>query len=124
MEPATPPPRKTAFVPVLELPRAPASDLKRIGWRGIMNSVRGAGPLLVTNHDQPEAVILPAAEYDALMQIVGQIHSQATSVLSQLREDFDARLLALQEPSAAERLRAVIRDEASLGGKVKAGSGY
>lgn len=119
-----PPPNTSVFAPAHELPRAPASDLKKIGWRGIMDTVRGGGPLLVTNHDRPEAVILPAAQYEALMQLVGQAHTQTDSVLSALRRNFDARLAALQEPSAAERLRSSIRDGAQLAGKVKAGSDY
>src|SRR5207253_2637668 len=57
---------KTAsFVPLARLPRAPASDFKMLGWPGVMNTLRANGTLLVTNHDGPEAVIIPVAEYDA-----------------------------------------------------------
>ena len=40
-----------------QLPRKPVSDVKREGWRGVMRSVDSTGRLLMTNHDQPEAVI-------------------------------------------------------------------
>ena len=112
------------FLPLAKLPRAPASDLKRLGWRGMMNTLRAKGKLLVTNHDEPEAVIIPAADYDALMQIVEQSAAQTESALANLRQSFDERLSVLQGRSAASRLRSTIRGRAKLGGKVKAGSGY
>ncbi len=89
-----------------------------------MNTVRSKGRLLVTHHDQPEAVIIPVAEYDALMQIVEQSAAQTESALAGLRRSFDARLSVLQNRSAASRLQSTIRSRAKLGGKVKAGSGY
>jgi len=89
-----------------------------------MNVLRSKGKLLVTNHDQPEAVIIPVEEYDALMQIVGQSEAQTESALAALRNSFDKRLSVLQDRSAANRLRSVVRAPAKLGGKVKAGSGY
>jgi len=116
---------KTAtFLPLAKLPRTPASDLKRIGWRGMMNALRSKGKLLVTNHDQPEAVIIPVEEYDALMQIVEQSEAQTESALAALRNSFDERLAVLQDRSAAGRLQSTLRGPAKLNGKVKAGSGY
>jgi prevent-host-death family protein len=116
---------KTAtFLPLAKLPRTPASDFKKIGWRGMMNALRSKGKLLVTNHDQPEAVIIPVEEYDALMQIVEQSEAQTRSALAALRSSFDERLSVLQDRSAASRLQSTIRGRAKLGGKVKAGSGY
>jgi prevent-host-death family protein len=116
--------RTATFLPLAQLPRAPASDLKKLGWRGMMNTLRAKGKLLVTNHDEPEAVIIPVAEYDALMQIVEQSAAQTESALAGLRASFDQRLSVLQERSAANRLQSTIRGRAKLGGKVKAGSGY
>ena len=116
---------KTAtFLPLAKLPRTPASDLKKLGWRGMMNALRSKGKMLVTNHDEPEAVIIPVAEYDALMQIVEQSEARAESALAGLRKSFDERLSVLQGQSAAGRLQSTIRGRAKLGGKVKAGSGY
>lgn len=119
-----PPIKTTSFVPLTKLPRAPASDLKRLGWRGMMNALRSKGTLLVTNHDEPEAVIIPAAEYDALMQLVEQSEARTELVLGELRRDFDARLAVLQDASAATRLHSTVRARVKLGGKVKAGRGY
>jgi prevent-host-death family protein len=89
-----------------------------------MNALRSKGRLLVTNHDEPEAVVIPVAEYDALMQLVEQSESQTESALAGLRRSFDERLSVLQGQSAATRLQSTIRGRAKLGGKVKAGSGY
>ena len=84
--------KPAAFLPLAKLPRTPASDLKKLGWRGIMNALRSKGRLLVTNHDEPEAVVIPVAEYDALMQLVEQSESQTESALAGLRRSFDERL--------------------------------
>lgn len=113
-----------AFLSLAKLHRTPASDLKRLGWRGMMNALRSKGRLLVTNHDEPEAVIIPVAEYEALMQLVKQSEAQTESALAILRQSFDERLSVLQGRSAATRLQSIIRGRAKLGGKVKAGSGY
>jgi prevent-host-death family protein len=90
----------------------------------MMNALRSKGKLVVTNHDEPEAVIIPVAEYDALMQLVEQSQAQTESALAGLRRSFDERLAVLQNESAATRLQSAIRGRAKLGGKVKAGSGY
>lgn len=116
--------KPAAFLRLAKLPRTRASDLKKLGWRGMMNTLRSKGKLLVTNHDEPEAVIIPVAEYDALMQLVEQSESQTESALAGLRQNFDERLAMLQSRSTATRLRSTIRGRAKLGGKVKAGSGY
>jgi len=110
------------FLPLAKLPRAPASDLKKLGWRGMMNTLRAKGKLLVTNHDEPEAVIIPAADYDALMQIVERSAAQTEAALANLRQSFDERLSVLQGRSAATGLQSTIRGRAKLSGKVKSGS--
>jgi len=115
--------KPAAFLPLAKLPRTSASDLKKLGWRGVMSALRSNGKLLVTNHDEPEAVIIPVAEYDALMQLVQQSDAQTKSALAGLRRSFDERVSVLQGRSAATRLQSSIRGRAKLGGKVKAGSG-
>ena len=84
------------------LPRTPASDVKRLGWRGVMKSVGRAGRIVVTNHNEPEAVILSTDEYAAMVRA----------------------LAALEAPDAGDRLRELARAPARLEGRVKAGSGY
>jgi len=118
------PVKPPAFLPLAKLPRTPASDLKKLGWRGMMNALRSKGRLLVTNHDEPEAVIIAVAEYADLMRLAEQSEAQTESALANLRRSFDERLSVLQGQSAATRLQSTIRGRAKLDGKVKAGSGY
>ena len=110
--------------PIEDLPRTPASDVKKLGWRGVMKSVSRAGRVVVTNHNQPEAVILSIAEYCTLMQALQAADAQNESALDQLRHRFDERLASLQAPDAGERLRAMMRGPARLEGRVKAGASY
>ena len=49
----------------------------------MMNALRSKGTLVVTNHDEPEAVIIPMAEYGAIMQLVEQAEAQTESARSQ-----------------------------------------
>jgi PHD/YefM family antitoxin component YafN of YafNO toxin-antitoxin module len=116
--------KRPALHSLSKLPRTPASDIKKLGWRGMMNSLRSNGKFLVTNHDQAEAVILPIAEFDALMQIKEQAEAQTEAALAGLRNSFDERLSVLQGQTVADSLRSTVRGKAKLQGKVKAGSGY
>ncbi|MGB6309903.1 MAG: type II toxin-antitoxin system prevent-host-death family antitoxin [Steroidobacteraceae bacterium] len=116
--------KPTAFLPLAKLHRTPASDVKKLGWRGMMSALRSNGSLVVTNHDEPEAVIIPVAEYDAIMQLLEQSRAQTETTLADLRQTFDERLSVLQGQSAITRLQSTMRGPAKLGGKVKAGSGY
>ncbi len=107
-----------------DLPRTPASDVKKLGWRGVMKSIGRIGKVVVTNHDQPEAVILSAAEYDLILQALQAAANKEGDALEQLRLRFDQRLAALQAEDAADRLRALVREPACLDGKVRAGSSH
>ena len=110
--------------PIEDLPRTPASDVKKLGWRGVMKSVSRSCKVVVTNHNQPEAVILSIGEYATLMQALQAADAQNESALDQLRHRFDERLASLQAPDAGERLRAMMRGPARLEGRVKAGASY
>ncbi len=115
---------KTLSEPVNALPKVPASDVKRRGWRGVMRTLREEGVVLVTNHDQPEAVILAAETYENLLERAKQAESRVESDLALLRRRFDERLAALRRPGASQRLRSVMRGPARLRGRVKAGKSY
>lgn len=106
-----------------ELPRTPATDVKRLGWRGVMRTLRSAPGVVVTNHGEPEAVILTVDEYAAMARLAGQVEKRTELALDDLRLRFDRRLATLNEPDAARRLRSVMRGPAKLRGKVKAASG-
>ena len=95
-----------------QLPRTPASDVKRLGWRGVMRTVGREGKVLVTNHDQPEAVILSTDEYQRLMQAAEGAQAQQDAALDTLRRRFDARLAALAEPGLPVLLGHTLDDQA------------
>lgn len=107
-----------------DLPRTPASDVKKLGWRGVMKSVALGGKVVVTHHNSPEAVILSADEYAAILQALDRADADERSALATLRSRFDLRLASLQADTAGDRLRAVMAGPATLRGKVKAGTSY
>ncbi|WP_164675484.1 type II toxin-antitoxin system prevent-host-death family antitoxin [Ottowia oryzae] len=107
-----------------DLPRTAASNVKKLGWRGVMREVGRTGSMVVTNHDRPEAVILSLDEYRALVLAAEASLRSSHSALDTLRHDFDERLAALTTPDAGERLRDVFGQSPALGGQVRAGQGY
>ena len=86
-----------------------------------MASVACKGTVLVTNRGRPEAVILSFDEYTALVTASGTADKGEQLALDELRRKFDERLAVLREPDGADRLRALMRESAKLGGVVKAG---
>lgn len=106
------------------LPRAAASDVKRHGWRGVMRLVSEQGKLLITNHSAPEAVVLSAHEYNAMVDALHAARQSAGGPLEALRARFDARLAALDADDAGERMDALFDEPARLHGALEAGTGY
>ena len=106
------------------LPRTPASNVKKLGWRGVMREVGREGKVLVTNHDRPEAVILSPDEYERLTRAAAESEAQQADALDTLRRRFDERLAVLHQPDAGQRLRDVFGQAPTLQGKVLAGSGH
>lgn len=107
-----------------DLPHTAASDVKKLGWRGVMRTISRMGKVVVTNHSEPEAVILSAEEYGAIMRALNDAGSRHESTLEALRHRFDERLASLQADDASERLRALMGGPTILGGKVKAGDSH
>lgn len=112
----------TLKLDILEnLPQTPASDVKKLGWRGVMRAIGRTGKVVVTNHSEPEAVILSAEEYGRIQRALDDAGAKQESALEALRSRFDERLAALQAEDASDRLRALMQGPTTLGGKVKAG---
>jgi PHD/YefM family antitoxin component YafN of YafNO toxin-antitoxin module len=107
-----------------QLQRKPVSDVKREGWRGIMRSVDSAGQVLMTNHDQPQAVILSLQAYRLLTEQAAQAQRDSQAQLDRLTRAFDAELAVLQQPGAGDLLRAAFDAPLQLKGKVIAGRSY
>ena len=89
-----------------------------------MRAVAASGPVVVTNHSEPEAVIVSAQDYARLLAVVEASASKTGAGLESLRRRFDERLAALQQPDAGDRLRAIGKHPTTLRGKVKAGTSY
>jgi PHD/YefM family antitoxin component YafN of YafNO toxin-antitoxin module len=107
-----------------QLERKPVSDVKREGWRGIMRTVDAAGKVLMTNHEQPEAVILSLREYRLLTELAERVQRDNKSKLERLSRAFDAELAALKQPDAGDRLREAFGAPLALHGEVIAGRSY
>jgi len=107
-----------------DLLRIPASDVKTRGWKGVMRALAASGPVVVTNHSEPEAVIVSARDYARLLAVVEASASKAEAGLESLRRRFDERLASLNRPDAGDRLRAISKRPTTLQGHVKAGTGY
>lgn len=114
----------TKVDPLEGLEQLPATEVKTRGWRGVMKAVAPRGKVVVTNHNEPEAVILSAGEYVRIMAIVAQVEAASNDVLEVLRRRFDERLAALQVPDAGDRLRAVMAAPARGDAALEAGSGF
>ena len=84
--------------------------IRLLGWK-----------VVVTNHNETEAVILSIEEYGAIMQASRDAGSKNEAALDMLRHRFDERLASLQATDAGERLRSSMRGPVKLGGEVKAG---
>lgn len=106
------------------LPHAPASDVKKLGWRGVMKLATQNGRLVVTNHNQPEAVILPAEEYNRMLQLLRDAGEKDRATLDQLRRKYDERLQWLDAEDAGETLENLLRTPLDLGGKIFTGTEF
>lgn len=110
--------------PIGELPSAPASDVKKIGWRGLMKTVVAEGKLVVTNHNEPQAVILSIKEFEAMQGVLQQEQARKEAVLADLRRRLDNHLAPLKAADAGDRLRAAMLEPTIMDGSVKAGAGF
>ena len=106
------------------LPRTPASDMKKLGWRGVMKTIARSGKVLITNHDEPEAVIIPVAEYNAMLALLRGAASRDEDALDALRRKFDERMASLKAPGAGEKLNSMFDKPLALGGRVIAGESF
>lgn len=106
------------------LPRKPSSALKKEGWSGFMREVTSQGVLVVTHHNQPEAVVLSVDSYQALERMAQREKTREARQLAELSERFDQRLASLNAPKAHQALDAFMDEPIALGGKLRAGAAY
>jgi len=115
----------SAYPPVAaQLPATTATEMKRQGWRSVMADVRREGHLLITNHNIPEAVILPPEQYDRLVSAAQQAWLQPDPRLEALRLRFRERMKCLLEEGANEKLGNAMLHPHNSDGRVMAGEAY
>ncbi|MFT4179090.1 MAG: type II toxin-antitoxin system prevent-host-death family antitoxin [Thermomonas sp.] len=113
-----------ALKPLDALPQTPASDVKKLGWRGVMKVVNREGKIIVTNHGHPEAVLLSLEDYDEMLAAAEIGRAQRQAELETLRRQFDERLACLNEPGAGDKLMSIFDKPFSYEGKIFTGDEF
>ena len=93
-------------------------------WRDVVKSVQKSGRLVVTNHKEPEVIILSLEAYTLLTRAAGEGEMARQTTLDALSKDFDERLATLEDANAGSHLRSMMTKPAKLDGKLKAGASY
>ena len=105
--------------------QATASEVKQLGWRGILELARqNEGQLAITNHSETQGVVLTREAFEALQAKARASEDVLTRSIAELSAQFDARLANLEGAKGAHALRAAISSPANLHGKVKAGDSH
>jgi len=84
-------------------PSISASDVKKRGWKAVSTLAREEGPLVVTNHNQAEVVVIDAARYQAMLERL-----EATDPLEALKRRFEKRLERIQAATARDALAGAV----------------
>lgn len=104
---------------------ATASEVKQLGWRGILELARkNNGQLPITNHNQTQGVVLTREAFESLQAKARSRESALEQAISELSIQFDERLAVLKGAKGASALRSTISSPARLHGKVKAGASH
>lgn len=106
-----------------DLPSKTSSDLKRIGWRGLLREVALVGQVAVTNHRTPEAVVIDAKVYDQLVNELVVLRRATQPSLTDLEERFAARIAQMRKPEVDASLRELFTSPVDLEGTVRVGRG-
>lgn len=102
----------------------PSSALKKEGWSGFMREVSTRGVLVVTHHNQPEAVVLSVERYQALEHLAQREKAREAEQLAELSARFDERLASLNAPQSHQALNAFMDEPVALDGQLRAGAAY
>ncbi len=89
-----------------------------------MREVSNGGVLVVTNHNQPEAVVLSVDSYQALERMAQREKAREAQQLADLSARFDQRLASLNTPQARQALNSFMDEPIVLGGQLRAGAAY
>ena len=89
-----------------------------------MREVSNGGVLVVTHHNQPEAVVLSIDSYQALERLAQREKMRGAQQLAELSASFDKRLASLNGPQAHQALHAFMDESVALDGQLRAGPTY
>lgn len=106
------------------LEQLPVSEVKKRGWKAVMRLVSDKGAVVVTNHDQPEAVIVPTAEYARLREVARERAGRLDTAEDALRQEWQQRLAVLTQPATRTAVDTLLQGPITLGGTAKAGEGW
>lgn len=85
------------------LPQREATEVKN-KWGSVVRQVKAQGRVAITNHKEPELVVMSAEEYGRLMASLAEAAVHRERILASLAARFDESLAKLQAPDAHERI--------------------
>jgi prevent-host-death family protein len=93
---------------LIEIPEVAATQAKNT-FGELLDRVIGAGPVAITRHDTPKAVLLSYEEFESLS-------NARSETLDMLSSKFEGLLERMQTPAAKEGMKAAFdADPAALG---------
>lgn len=96
-----------ALLALEDLPTQNASQVKN-KWGDVARQVRESGSLAITSHSTVEMVMLSAATYRSLIDLVASAQAREKSALDELSGQFKERLAGLQHSDARARLNSLL----------------
>lgn len=103
-----------------------STDIKKSGWKRVVTRLKSApgGAMAVTNHREPEVILMTYEQYQSLLSQAGKGGSRNEDVLDSLRQDFDRRMAALQSSDFGERAMSVMDQPIRTKGKYRVRDSY
>lgn len=111
------------------LPQAPATDIQKKGWRQFRKLLGESGRVVVTNHRDPEAVVLSLDEYARLQAFEHECAElkagqAAESPVDVLTRRFKQRMAERDEAAMAGALRGALERPTRPAGRLKVDDRY
>lgn len=93
----------------------PVSDLEKKSWGSLVRAINNQGAVVVTDHDQPVAVVLSVENYETLARLAQREQAHIARKIAELNERVDQRLASLKKPDARRALDALMDEPVLLG---------
>lgn len=114
-----------AQLPMIEeLPKESSTQVKN-RWGDVVRQVKEAGTLAITHHSTVEMVMLSAATYRKMRELMIELSAREEQAqLDDLTSRFQARLAGLQRPDVRLRLDAMLATKGKRTKRAIAGESY